>query len=206
MPFLYNGFFHVTDWVGRTTQNMTFQDNLGWSQHIRGKSGTILALNQRLFVIRRLKGSLSQMALCKVADSIFNSKIRYGLQLMGNVRTRFEDPQQQDLLSIQKIQNKLLQTLNNVKLIDRINTHTLLDNVKMLSVNRLNAQIKLTEGWKALNLEGNNLNIAKPQVNQNEQNSRSVTQGKLKLTASTSVTQNTFINRRFLCRCRISLL
>ena len=125
---------------------------------------------------------------------------------MGNVRTRFEDPQQQDLLSIQKIQNKLLQTLNNVKLIDRINTHTLLDNVKMLSVNRLNAQIKLTEGWKALNLEGNNLNIAKPQVNQNEQNSRSVTQGKLKLTASTSVTQNTFINRRFLCRCRISLL
>ena len=72
MPFLYNGFFHVTDWVGRTTQNMTFQDNLGWSQHIRGKSGTILALNQRLFVIRRLKGSLSQMALCKVADSIFN--------------------------------------------------------------------------------------------------------------------------------------
>ena len=95
------------------------------------------------------------MALCKVADSIFNLKIRYGLQLMGNVRTKNEDTQQQDLLTIQRLQNKLLRTLNNVKISDRINTDTLLDNVKMLSVNIINAQIKLTEGWKALNSDNN---------------------------------------------------
>ena len=64
----------------------------------------------------------------------------------------------------------------------------------MLSVNRLNAQIKLTEGWKALNSNVNNLNIVKPQVNPNERSSRSVSQGKLKLTAITNVTQNTYIN------------
>ena len=173
---------------------MTFQDNLKWSQHINGKNGTISALNQRLFVIRRLKSSLSKKALCKVADSIFNSKIRYGLQLMGNDRFNSEDPQNQDILSLQKLQNKLLRTLYSVKLLDCVNTDTLLDNVKMLSVNRLNAQIKLTEGWKALNIEGNNLNIAKPKVNQNERGSRSVSQGTLKMTASTVITQNTFIN------------
>ena len=134
------------------------------------------------------------MALCKVADSIFNLKIRYGLQLMGNVRTKNEDTQQQDLLTIQRLQNKLLRTLNNVKISDRINTDTLLDNVKMLSVNRINAQIKLTEGWKTLNSDDNNLNITLPQVDPTERSSRSVTQGKLKLSASTSITQNTSIN------------
>ena len=64
--------------------------------------------------------------------------------------------------------------MNNVKISDRINTDTLLDNVKMLSVNRINAQIKLTEGWKTLNSDDNNLNITLPQVDPNERSSRSI--------------------------------
>ena len=43
--------------------------------------------------------------MTKVADSIFNSKIRYGLQLMGKVRIQDEDGEmQKDLKSIQLMQ------------------------------------------------------------------------------------------------------
>ena len=61
------------------------------------------------------------------------------------------DPLQGDLDSIQKIQNKLVRLLNNVSLSDRQSTKALLNKIEMLSVNQLNASIKLTELWKAGN-------------------------------------------------------
>ena len=112
---------------------------------------------------------------------------------MGNVRIKEADSQQQDLLTIQRVQNKLLRLLNNSKLIDCINTNTLLSNVKMLSVKRLNAQIKLTESWKSQKIENYNLNIKLPLINTEDRSLRSGTQGKLKETGISKVTQNTFI-------------
>ena len=85
-----------------------------------------------------------------MANSIFQSKIRYGLQLLGKVRWKTEDPVQGDLNAIQKVQNKMLWLLNNSRLIEKISTKTLLKNVNMLSVNQTNAQIKITDVWKAL--------------------------------------------------------
>ena len=61
------------------------------------------------------------------------------------------DPLQGDLDSIQKIQNKLVRLLNNVSLSDRQPTKALLNKIEILSVNQLNASIKLTELWKAVN-------------------------------------------------------
>ena len=52
---------------------------------------------------------------------------------------------------VQKTQNKLLRFLNKSRIADKINTGSILEKLKMLSVNQLNAQIKLTETWKALN-------------------------------------------------------
>ena len=60
---------------------MTFEDNQKWKEHINCTSGVISSLNQRLFFIRRLKNSLNHDGLRKVADSLFTSKLRYGLQL-----------------------------------------------------------------------------------------------------------------------------
>ena len=58
-----------------------------------------------MFLLRRLNIQLNKKAMTKVADSIFNSKIRYGLQLMGKVRIQDEDGEmQKDLKSIQLMQ------------------------------------------------------------------------------------------------------
>ena len=85
----------------------------------------------------------------KVADSIFNSKIGYGLQLKGKVRTQEGDGGMQK--DLRAMQNKMIRSLNNVKITDRNTTESLFKKVNLLSVNQTNAQIKLTEIWKAFN-------------------------------------------------------
>ena len=121
---------------------MTFQDNLKWQEHIRGKGGVISSLNQRLYIIKRLSNSVNNEALIKISDSLFNSKIRYGVQLLGKTRLKNEDVQNEDLKCIQQIQNKMLRFLNKVALKDHVRTESLLAKTGMLSVNRINAQTK----------------------------------------------------------------
>ena len=65
---------------------MNLDDDLGWKSHIEGKGGIIPSLNSRLFLIKRLRKCVNKDSLKKIADSLFNSKIRYGLQLLGKVR------------------------------------------------------------------------------------------------------------------------
>ena len=79
---------------------ITFDDNLKWKSQISGKGGVLSCLNQRLFVLRGLKNFVNNNSLKKVADSIFTSKIRYGLQLLGKIRWSKEDSVQGDLLEI----------------------------------------------------------------------------------------------------------
>ena len=76
---------------------MKFEDSLKWNELSHGKGGVISCLNQRLFLLRRLKGQLNKKSLKKVADSLFTSKIRYGLQLLGKVRVTEKDPKQNDI-------------------------------------------------------------------------------------------------------------
>ena len=71
----------------------------------------------------------------KIADSLFNSKVRYGIQLLGMARLKNDDVQNEDLLCIQKIQNKMLRFINNVSLKEHKTTESLLEKTKMLSVN-----------------------------------------------------------------------
>ena len=49
------------------------------------------------------------------------------------------------------MKNKMVRLLNKVKLSDKQSTISLFKKVNMLSVNQINAQIKLTEIWKAVN-------------------------------------------------------
>ena len=141
---------------------MNFEDTQKWNEHIHGKGGVIASLNQRLYLIRRLKNQLNNQCLRKVAESIFISKIRYGLQLMGKVRLTINDTTQGDLDAIQKIQNKLARVMNNVSLSEKKSTRSLLKNIDMLSVNQLNASIKLNEIWKAINYEDCPFKITNP--------------------------------------------
>ena len=94
-----------------------------------------------------------------MVDGLFTSKIRYGLQLYGLVRSKNSDPICEDLKSIQLVQNKLLRSLNGTKLSDRVSNRSLLEKFNILSINQLNAKAKLLEIWKALNLTNYPLTI-----------------------------------------------
>jgi hypothetical protein len=171
--------------------DMTFQDNLKWKAHITGKGGLISSLNQRVFIIKKLRNHLNKSALSKVAESLFTSKLRYSLQLLSKVRWSEEDPKNQDLMSLQRIQNKLTRLLNSTKISDKITTKQLLRNINGLSVNQLNAQIKITEIWKAKNMENYplkilriNTNLSTIQVRSRDNNSINQTYGSDKLTST----------------------
>ena len=65
----------------------------------------------------------------------------------------------------------------------------------MLSVNRMNAQIKLTEVWKALNVPNTPLNITLPIVDTNNRSARSTTNGRLQIcNGKSQSSQATFLN------------
>ena len=91
----------------------------------------------------------------KVADSLYTSKIRYGIQLMGNVRTNAEDPKKSLLKKVQVSQNKFARFMGGKSLLEKIPTEKILGDLKLLSVNQLNAQCKLQEVWKSLNNKDN---------------------------------------------------
>ena len=65
----------------------------------------IAALNQRLFLINRLKNQVSKVQLRKIAESIWSSKLRYGLQLYGEVRQTSEAKMSTELEKLQRAHN-----------------------------------------------------------------------------------------------------
>ena len=72
-------------------------------------------------------------------------------------------------------QNNLLRTLQNARIKDKVSIASMLERQNMLSVNQLQAQIKLTEMWKATNLSTYPLNIEKRSLSVDARTTRSVT-------------------------------
>ena len=101
------------------------------------------------------------------------SKVRYGLQLMGKVRTSNLDTLNQEMKDIQKAQNKLARLLNGTRISDKIRSSVLLQRIKMSSINQIMAEIKLLEIWKSLNVDGNPLNLPVEKRVENSMNTRS---------------------------------
>ena len=120
--------------------------------------------------------------------------LRYGLQLCGKVRTLETDPTQSHLKELQKAQNKLLRLLNNTRLKDMVRTKSIAQELKMLSVNQINAQVKLTEMWKMQNVDNYPIQCEKQVVNNEQCTTRAVSRGDLVLKGQTLINQSTFIN------------
>ena len=91
--------------------------------------------------------------MIKVVQSIWMSKLRYGLQLCNQVRLTPDDPSNALMNAVQIAQNKMLRMLDRVSLKDHVSTVSLLIKYNLPSVNQLAAQIKLIEAWKCLNIE-----------------------------------------------------
>ena len=129
-----------------------------------------------------------------MVDGLFISKIRYGLQLYGRVRVSGNDPECAEFKGIQLVQNKLLRTLNGTKVKDMISIANLLDKFNMLSVNQLNAQIKLLEIWKSLNVDKYPLMIKQQSTDHDGVQTRADKLNRPCEVGKTSLTQKTCIS------------
>ena len=87
-----------------------------------------------------------------VASSLWMSKARYCLHLCGSVRTKDTDPCNTNLHNLQIQQNKMMRVILNKKFKDQTSAAELTSETGFLSINQINAQIKLTEVWKSQNI------------------------------------------------------
>ena len=71
---------------------VTIEENQGWKEHF---NNTINALNKRTFAIRRIAAQIPHKNIIKVVQSLWMSKLRYGLQLCNRVRLTKNDPKTQ---------------------------------------------------------------------------------------------------------------
>ena len=173
---------------------ITFQDNQQWKTQVYGKGGLLSALNSRLYFIRRLKNHLAFKSVLKLVDGLFMSKLRYGIQLLGKVRTSMEDTVCAEFKDIQLIQNNLLRTLNGTKIKDMVSISSMLDKFKMLSANQLNASVKLLEMWKALNKDNYPLTVNRQENNANGMSTRADSVGRPIEIGKTILTQKTSVS------------
>ena len=70
---------------------ITMDDLQKWHSQIYGKGGLLSSLNSRLFMIKRLRNEINRESLIKIADSLYTSKLRYGLGLFGKIRWRDDE-------------------------------------------------------------------------------------------------------------------
>ena len=94
---------------------------------------------------------------------------------------------------LQKNQNKLFRLLNNTRINDRIKTINMAHDLKMLSANQINAQVKLTEMWKASNVKDYPIKLIKKESNSENMSTRSTTRGDLVLKGKNEMCNSSFI-------------
>ena len=128
---------------------INIDDAQDWSNHYKSLKN---ALNQRLFVIRRVQRQLPPEKIMSIVHSLWVSKLRYGLQLCTKVRLSTEERKCTKMTSLQLTQNRMLRAINNSKNKDRISIESMLNKFDILSVNQLAASIKLIEVWKSQNV------------------------------------------------------
>ena len=104
------------------------------------------------------------------------SKLHLPLFLISN--TKDSDPECVDFKALQLIQNNPMRTLNGTKIKDMVSTSFLLSKFGMLSINQLNAQVKLVEIWKALYVEDYAMKINQQSSNTTRVSKKADTKGK----------------------------
>ena len=96
--------------------------------------------------------------------------------------------------AIQKCMNKLLRVLNNSRISDKISTKSMLTKFNLLSVNQMNAQIKLTEIWKSVNILNYPIKTLVIQRGSEAVSTRAMTAGVLEEVKITNSSEKTFLN------------
>ena len=95
---------------------------------------------------------------------------------------------------LQVSQNKMLRLLNNSRISDGVSTASLLTKFNMMSVNQINAQMKLSEMWKAMRDVDHPFNLEKKVSGPECRSMRSISKEMLPVKSFSELSKNTFIN------------
>ena len=71
---------------------LTIDEKQNRKEQIHGTNGLVNALNHRMFTIRRIRIQIPKKDVIKIVQSLWMSKLRYGLQFCCQVRTKNDDP------------------------------------------------------------------------------------------------------------------
>ena len=99
--------------------------------------------------------------------------------MFGKVRRTEKDVTCTDISNIQLVQNKLLRLMTGNKLQDKISIKCMLESTGMLSVNQMNAECKIKEIWKSLNIKDYPLKVERQMSTENMRVTRAITQERL---------------------------
>ena len=131
---------------------VTIDDTQNWNSEVYGKGGLLSNLNSRQFMVKRINNQINRECNMKMVNSLYNSKLRYGVPLYGQIRWTEDETSSKIFSDIQLNQNRMMRSLNHSKISDKIRTKTIFEKYNMLSVNQINAQVKLNDMWKANNV------------------------------------------------------
>ena len=92
------------------------------------------------------------------------------------------------------MQNKMLRLLNGTTIADKISTKSLLGNLNLLSLNQMNAQIKITEAWKTSTLPDYPLKITNVKNTDHCVTTRAVSKGDALEFGRSDLVQSTFLS------------
>ena len=116
---------------------LNISSDFNWKAHCEKLASQ---LNQKVGLLRRMKHRISTDKLLMIAETIFNSEIRYGSSVYLQPVFEKEELKAETLSvetrQLQKIQNNMLRVVFGFKLEDKTNMTTLRNNIKMFSVNQ----------------------------------------------------------------------
>ena len=115
----------------------------------------IVELNKKVALIRRMRDRIPRRKLLMVAESIFNSKLRYGIALYLTPVYEKEKVKARQLSAeagkLQVIQNNLLRMIFGYRQCDMVNMEKLRERIGMFSVNQMNNYHVLLEAFNIIN-------------------------------------------------------
>ena len=105
-----------------------------------------------------------------------------------------EDPRSEDFKTIQIAQNDMMRFITGCKTKDKVSTKSLLEKCGFLSINQLNAQVKLMEIWKAKNVDNYLLKIKQQESTSETVTTRAAARGRPCEIGRSKQTQNSCIS------------
>jgi len=120
---------------------LVLSNDLTWQNHVYVKDGIMPSINRRVGALKRLSYHIPMKYLPKIAEATVASKIRYGIEIYGAIRSSSSDPQCSITKDLQVSLNHAIATKSRIK--DHVRIEDLCDRTKIKSINHMSAESKL---------------------------------------------------------------